>query len=191
MNEGLKDKILKLRKDGLSYNDIQTELNCSKGTISYHCSKNNLGNLNNVSPTEIEIEQMQKIYDTYKNVNKVSELTKWNKSTVLKYVQTFRYSEIERKDRRVKSVVYWRQRVKRELVEYKGGKCIICGYDKCIRSLGFHHTDQTKKDFSISGKSWSFDKLKKEVDKTILVCNNCHGEIHDGLIDISNIRECS
>ena len=32
----LKNKILQLRKEGYSYRDIQKELNCSKGTISYH-----------------------------------------------------------------------------------------------------------------------------------------------------------
>jgi len=35
-----------------------------------------------------------------------------------------------------------------------------------------------------AGKSLSFDKLKKEADKCILVCQNCHGEIHAGLLEI-------
>jgi predicted HNH restriction endonuclease len=35
-----------------------------------------------------------------------------------------------------------------------------------------------EKDFSISGKTLSFEKMKKEVDKCILVCSNCHSEIH-------------
>jgi len=35
----MKDKILNLRKKGLSYNDIQKKLKCSKATISYHCGK--------------------------------------------------------------------------------------------------------------------------------------------------------
>lgn len=74
-----------------------------------------------------------------------------------------------------------RKRYKKELVEYKGGKCEICGYDKCISALEFHHTDATKKDFSISETTFSksMDILKKEVDKCILVCANCHREIHE------------
>ena len=52
-----------------------------------------------------------------------------------------------------------------------------------MRSLDFHHIDPTEKDFAISTfKNKKIDKLKEELDKCILVCSNCHGEIHDGLI---------
>jgi len=78
-----------------------------------------------------------------------------------------------------------RQRTTKErLVEYKGGKCCIpgCGYDKCQTSLAFHHLVETEKSFGISErKGASFEELAKEADKTILVCNNCHGEVHEGL----------
>ena len=79
------------------------------------------------------------------------------------------------------SVVSWRKRTKKKLVEYKGGKCECCGYDKCIEALEFHHLDPGKKDFTISGTSRSFDILKIEADKCILVCSNCHKEIHAGV----------
>jgi hypothetical protein len=72
-----------------------------------------------------------------------------------------------------------RKRLKLKLIEYKGGKCEICGYDKCIIALEFHHLDPNKKDFNIGGScAMSFEKCKKEVDKCILVCSNCHREIH-------------
>ena len=72
-----------------------------------------------------------------------------------------------------------RQRLKEKLVKYKGGKCEICGYNKCINALEFHHLDPTKKDFGIAnGNAIAFEKAKKEVDKCILVCSNCHREIH-------------
>jgi hypothetical protein len=78
---------------------------------------------------------------------------------------------------------------KQKCVEYKGGKCIICGYHKYIGSLDFHHLDPTQKDFTISHiKQTSFTKneiiIKQELDKCILVCKNCHSEIHAGLIDL-------
>ena len=65
-------------------------------------------------------------------------------------------------------------------VEYKGNKCEKCGYDKCIASLEFHHKNPKKKDFGIAQKPSSKfnDKIKAELDKCILVCRNCHGEIH-------------
>lgn len=74
----------------------------------------------------------------------------------------------------------YRKRLKQLLVSYKGGKCEICGYDKCISALEFHHKNPKDKDFSISsGKYLSIQKCKQEVDKCILVCSNCHRELHD------------
>jgi hypothetical protein len=74
-----------------------------------------------------------------------------------------------------------RQRTnKRRLVEYKGGKCCICGYNQCDSALDFHHLRD--KAFTISrARSRSLNNLKKEADKTILVCRNCHAEIHAGM----------
>ena len=60
-------------------------------------------------------------------------------------------------------------------------KCEICGYDRCITALEFHHLNRGEKDFSISESTYSrsMEDLKKEVDKCILVCANCHREIHE------------
>lgn len=72
-----------------------------------------------------------------------------------------------------------RRKLKLKAVEYKGGKCEKCGYDKCIDALEFHHLDPNEKEFGIgSGSTKSWDKLKVEVDKCELVCSNCHKEIH-------------
>lgn len=73
-----------------------------------------------------------------------------------------------------------RRKLKHELVKYKGGKCEICGYDKCEAALEFHHLNPEEKDFQLSGgNTCSLEKMKKEADKCILVCANCHREIHD------------
>lgn len=83
------------------------------------------------------------------------------------------------KSRNYRHVDNYRKKIKERLVDYKGGKCEICGYNKCISALEFHHIEPTKKDFTISNSSvLSFDKCKQEVDKCILVCANCHREIH-------------
>ena len=75
---------------------------------------------------------------------------------------------------------------KKQCVEYKGGKCVVCGYNKYIGALDFHHTDPSIKDFGISKfRNTSFKKneviIKKELDKCILVCRNCHAEIHGNI----------
>ena len=79
-----------------------------------------------------------------------------------------------------------RQERKARLIKYKGGKCCVpgCGYDKCHASLVFHHLEPEKKSFGIGDRKFApFEELLKEADKTILVCNNCHGEVHEGLHD--------
>jgi hypothetical protein len=74
-----------------------------------------------------------------------------------------------------------RDKKKRACVEYLGGKCSLCGYDRCLRALDFHHLDPTTKKFGISGTSkMSFDVLKSELDKCVLLCNRCHAEVEDG-----------
>lgn len=82
-----------------------------------------------------------------------------------------------------------RKRVREDVIEAHGGKCTICGYDRCIRSLHFHHLDPSTKSFTI-GKNTRIsarNKIYEESKKCILVCSNCHGEIHDGLIDLTGV----
>ncbi len=72
--------------------------------------------------------------------------------------------------------------VKEELVKYKGSKCEVCGYNRCMRALTFHHINPNEKDFNISGSHCrKLKTLKKEVDKCQLLCHNCHNEIHEKL----------
>ncbi len=79
-----------------------------------------------------------------------------------------------------------RRKLKEMLVEYKGGKCIICGYKKTPWALDLHHIDPSKKDFgmSVRGLTRSLERLKKEADKCIILCANCHREIHAGITQL-------
>lgn len=76
---------------------------------------------------------------------------------------------------------------KQKCVDYLGSKCSICGYSKCNAALEFHHVDPTQKDFTI-GKNHgrTFENVKTELDKCILVCSTCHSEIHDGILKLPN-----
>jgi hypothetical protein len=73
-----------------------------------------------------------------------------------------------------------RKKVRQMAIDYKGGCCQKCGYNKCIDALEFHHADSDGKDFSISEKGYtrSWAKVQEELDKCILLCANCHREIH-------------
>lgn len=80
----------------------------------------------------------------------------------------------------VEAVTTHRRRLKHKAVAYLGGKCSICGYNKCIDALEFHHKNPAEKTFGIasSGITYSWARVKVELDKCILVCANCHRELH-------------
>ena len=87
-----------------------------------------------------------------------------------------------------KSVRY-RNRQKQKAVAYLGGKCIKCGYNKCLAALHFHHTDPAKKDWKPSRlMSYRWELVKEELDKCELLCANCHMEMHEGITEFSLIR---
>ena len=67
-------------------------------------------------------------------------------------------------------------------MEEAGGCCSICGYDSCIVNLHFHHVDPNEKAFILSSNTTkALDTYRDELDKRVLVCANCHGEIEAGL----------
>ena len=69
--------------------------------------------------------------------------------------------------------------LKRAAVDYKGGQCVVCGYDKCLSGLAFHHRDPATKETTIGGlRGLLTEAIKAELDKCELVCQNCHAETH-------------
>jgi hypothetical protein len=66
-------------------------------------------------------------------------------------------------------------------IQFKGGKCSKCGYNKSVAALEFHHIDPTKKEFSITNDCRSKKRLQSELEKCILLCSNCHREEHERL----------
>lgn len=76
-----------------------------------------------------------------------------------------------------------KRKFKQICLEYLGGKCHQCGYNKCPAALEFHHIDPSKKDFSISKFQkllWEKHKdiITTELNKCIILCANCHRETH-------------
>lgn len=85
------------------------------------------------------------------------------------------------------AVVEHRRRIKKRAVESKGGRCELCGYNRCVGSMVFHHRNKKEKDFGISGITLSWARIKKELKKCVLLCTNCHGEVHAGMICLEKI----
>ena len=81
------------------------------------------------------------------------------------------------------SVKNWRKRTKQRIVESMGGECVCCSYKKCISALDLHHINPTEKEFALSSvraNSVSWSRIVNELRKCVLVCQNCHKEIHAG-----------
>lgn len=82
-----------------------------------------------------------------------------------------------------KAVTLRRKAIKLKALNYKGNKCIFCNYNKYEGALESHHKVSLTKEFGIGQKGYSrsWEKVKAELDKCILVCSNCHKEVHAGI----------
>jgi len=68
------------------------------------------------------------------------------------------------------------------LLKQFGGKCSVCGYNKNLAALTFHHIDPKEKRFQLDMRSLSNRKqshIDEEASKCLLICNNCHAELHN------------
>lgn len=183
IDEEIRNNILNLYSPGKTLPYICKALKVSKATVSYQINKAGISRYrNSVKITEKILEDMQSRYDECKDLRIVSKEfgVSINRLKLLKRRPSQTNYEILRNRR---------YRIKQELVEYKGGKCQVCGYDRCLSALEFHHLDPARKDFTISSnmKYASLEDLKDETNKCILVCSNCHREIHAGIVNIEDI----
>ncbi len=82
----------------------------------------------------------------------------------------------------IQAVTKRRKWVRQKAVSYKGSRCIFCGYAKYSGALDFHHLYDKKFGISEKGYARSWQAIQQELDKCILVCANCHRELHAGLL---------
>ena len=103
------------------------------------------------------------------------------------YIDSRKYSD--RREYLKEAVSKRRKDLLKKAVEYKGGRCKICGYNKSKRALVFHHFDSAKKSFGISarGMTRAWAKVQKELDKCVLLCSNCHSEVHDHVTQLPTV----
>jgi transposase len=87
---------------------------------------------------------------------------------------------------RHEAVARRRRRVKEILVAEAGGGCTICGYDRHLGGLHFHHRNPAEKSFSVSldGVTRSLESARAEARKCVLLCSNCHAEVEAGIASI-------
>lgn len=200
-------KIVELRKEGRSYRFIQKELNLKgRDKIARVCKKVENNNEIIISNTEkinhttfnayhqpqlkdygLSEEQEEKIKQYYSegyNTVEMSDFLKIDNKIIKGYIKSRNvknnsenlcgYSAVRRRNKRIKQMA----------VEYKGGSCNKCGYNKCVEALDFHHVDPNEKDFSISAsRKRGWKTIKIELDKCVCLCSNCHRELHAELMN--------
>lgn len=88
---------------------------------------------------------------------------------------------------RSEAVARRRRRLKEILVSEAGGRCSVCGYDRYIGALQFHHRDGAAKQFGVSerGLTRSLEAVRAEVAKCVLLCANCHSEAEAGIVNVA------
>lgn len=79
------------------------------------------------------------------------------------------------------AVTNYHRKMKLRAIEYKGGRCQQCGYNRSPAALVFHHRDTTEKDFNVGSRVIKWEVLRPELDKCDLLCQNCHQELHERL----------
>jgi hypothetical protein len=148
-----------LIKQGYSIHKISKELNVSKGCVRYHLTKHGLTTKKPKQPLQCKLcgeTDATKFYH--------------HKDGRIRY----RCKACDSKENTERF-----RRYKKEAVEYKGGKCERCGYDKCYAAFDFHHKDPLQKDPNWPNMgNWPLKSIKHELDKCMLVCATCHREIH-------------
>ena len=213
MNKQLKFEIIKLREEGKTYDEIKNILNCSKGTIGYHCvqipqnkmiSKINIDKKNekqkkhtkkiNIQKNKIKKEIIlnhpvysdQKLFRIIKilyhyriNMNEISDILNLKYYTICKVCNRL-YQKQLKDNKNYTKVKDRRQKLKLLGAIYLGGKCQKCGYDKSLSAFDFHHKNPDNKEFTIASCcNIAWKKMKQELDKCILLCSNCHRELHN------------
>ena len=203
----LKYDTLRLRKEGQSYNSIASKLLCSKSTVSYHCSKiesngKQIETLNKqrevarsetlkyklVELSDVHKEKLAKLYESGISPKEISEALGCSLVTVRALIKLEGITKRYEKMSGYKAVTRRNSRMKILSVEYKGGECQLCGYNRCYAALDFHHINLHSKDFRISdGRQRSWERVRKELDKCVCLCSNCHREVHAGLVKVDDL----
>lgn len=103
-----------------------------------------------------------------------------------KFVEKRTYND--RRQYIIDAVAKRRKLIRMKAIKLAGGKCAKCGYNKYPEVLEFHHKDPSKKDFNISmkGHCRSWKRVSNEIKKCVLLCANCHREVH---VDLKNSKD--
>jgi ribosomal protein L44E len=86
-------------------------------------------------------------------------------------------------------VVEFRRRMKARAVSYMGNACAGCGRSGHQAIFDFHHLDPAEKKFGITtdGIPRPWEKVLAELAKCVMLCANCHREVHAGVRKLDDL----
>lgn len=130
----------------------------------------------------------------YNCINCNKKLTGLQKKYCSKRCKNLWYQKKIRKEFKEKTGVSLQSKkgikIKLLIINELGGCCSKCGYKKNISALEFHHVNSYDKKFNVDLRTFSnhnIDIIRKELKKCVLVCSNCHQEIHNPHLDMENV----
>jgi len=173
MNKELLEEYILANK---TLNEIASIHNVGKSTIRYWFKKYNLKSTNKPGPKTTNTSSCCKV------CNKTTENNKMYCSSNCKtrqyYINNPNSTTLAKKFSDKNRVIAF----KLAALKHCGESCKLCGYNKNISALSFHHVDPNGKDFGLGGTRLKKDELtieqKFELDKCITLCNNCHSTVH-------------
>lgn len=166
-----KEDLKELIDKGLSQREISDNTGKSQTSIRYWLKRHNLKTIHNSFEKKV-------IIDGKKECTKCGELKE------LKDFYKRENNGFASKCKKCANDYYTKRqkKIKIKMIEYKGGECERCSLkleDTHYAVFDFHHIDPNEKDDNFKKiKFQKWEKIKKEIDKCMLVCSNCHREIH-------------
>ncbi len=173
-----KAELQPLVEAGMSYRAIAATVDRSVSTVRYWVTEHGLRQPRQVRPEEIQAAMAEGRRTLIRNCRR-------HGATEFAIVGSAH--RVRCKKCRAEAVSRRRRRVKQMLVDEAGGKCELCGYSKSLCALEFHHRDPSTKTFGIAyrGITRGIDTVRKEAEKCVLLCANCHAEVEAGVASLT------
>lgn len=157
-----KSKLLELVDKGLSTREIAKALGKSQCFVRYWLSNHNL---------KTKLSQ----YNRGKSVDRICKCGEIDPSKFYGKSKT-----VCRKCHNIKTTNIAKYK-RNKIIDYMGGRCVLCGWNAFTSALQIHHTNPQAKDPSFKRhRGWGWERLKDEVKDCLLLCANCHAGVHSG-----------